>query len=397
MTLDDLDINGKNVLVRVDFNVPISKEGKVEDSTRLHAAIATIHNIHDYGGAAVLMSHLGRPDGKRVEKYSLQPVAEELQLILGTKVGFATDCIGPDVQRMVHDLNPGDVLLLENVRFHPGEDDNDPAFAAELAKMGDVYVNDAFGTAHRKHASTYSVPKHFPGQAAAGRLMMREMRMLSRTLLHPARPFVGIIGGAKVSTKVKTIRRLIGKVDKLIIGGGMSYTLIKAKGGKIGASLLEENMIDEAKKILDQPDAEKLMIPQDSVAAIDLNGSGDTKVFPSDDIPDGWRGLDIGPQACDDFEEVIKSAGTVFWNGPMGLFELEPFSIGTRRVAHALVDFTAHGGVSVVGGGDSIAALNRFALTGSITHISTGGGALLEFLEGNPLPAIEALSDAEEL
>jgi len=395
--MDDLSIAGQRVLVRVDFNVPLDDEGHVREYTRIKAALPTIHNILDYDGCAVLMSHFGRPGGKRVEKYSLKPVAAELERLLGQKIKFAPDCVGPEIETMTKALQPGEVLLLENVRFHPGEGKNDPDFAAELAKMGDVFVNDAFGAAHRIQASLHAITQFFPGNAVAGRLMMRELRILGRKLLNADHPFIGIVGGAKISSKIDTVQRLLPKVDKMLIGGAMAYTFIKAKGGKIGSSLLEEDKLPLAKEMLNGPDADKIILPVDSIVAQDLEYGSERKTYHSDDIPDSWRGLDLGRESRAKFVEIIKSTKTVLWNGPMGYFEREPFAPGTRVVARALVDLATNGGTAIVGGGDTMAALYKFNLTGPMTHISTGGGSLLEFLEGKPLPAVEALSDRQEI
>jgi len=397
LTLDDITIAGQRVLVRVDFNVPLDDQGHVRDFTRIKASLPTIHNILDYDGMAVLMSHFGRPDGKVVRKYSLKPVAEELEELLGQEIKFAPDCIGSEVEAMTRALQPGEVLLLENVRFHPGENKNDPEYAAQLARMGDVFVNDAFGAAHRKQASIHAITKFFPGCAAAGRLMMREIRFLGRTLSNPQRPFIGIVGGAKISSKIETIQRLLPLVDTMLIGGAMAFTFIKAKGENIGNSLFEPDKLELAEEIMNGPYAEKIILPIDSVVAQDLEYGSERKTFYSREIPDGWHGLDLGREAREKYVEIIKSAATVFWNGPMGLFEREPYAPGTRVIARAMVDLTANGGVAIVGGGDTMAALNKFNLTGPMTHISTGGGSLLEFMDGNPLPGVEALSDREVL
>ena len=396
LTLDDLTIAGQRVLVRVDFNVPLDDQGHVREFTRIKASLPTIHNILDYDGMAVLMSHFGRPMGERIEKYSLKPVVAELERLLGQPVKFAPDCIGPEVEAMTRELKPGEVMLLENVRFHPGETENDPEFAAELAKMGDVYVNDAFGAAHRKHASIHAITKHFQGCAAAGRLMTRELRFLDRSLNNAESPFLGIVGGAKISSKIETIQKLLPRVDKMLIGGGIAYTIIKAKGEAIGSSLFEPDKLDVAKEIINGPDAHKIILPVDSICAQDLEYGSERKTFPSGNIPDGWIGLDLGRESRERFIKEIKSATTVFWNGPVGYFEREPFAPGTRVIARALVDITAHGRIAVIGGGDTMAALNKFQLTGPMTHVSTGGGSLLEFLEGKPLPAVEALSERGE-
>ena len=393
LSLDDIPLAGKKILVRVDFNVPIDDAGKVRDFTRIKASLPTIHNILDYESSAILLSHLGRPGGKVDKRYTLKPVAVELGRLLGLKVKFAPDCIGPEVERMVSELAPGEVLLLENVRFHSGEATDDSDFAAELAKSGDLFVNDAFGAAHRRQASICAITKYFPTSSAAGRLMMREIRFLDRALSDPRPPYIGIVGGAKISNKLKTIRRLLPSVDKMLIGGGMAYTMIKAMGGNIGDSLCEDELLPTAKEIMTGPEAHKIVLPKDSIVATDLEYGTERQTHPSDNIPEGWRGLDLGREARAEFVNIINGAGTVFWNGPVGLFECEPFATGTRAIARNLVNLTANGGIAVVGGGDSMAALRRFNLHGPMTHVSTGGGSLLEYIEGKPLPGIEALSD----
>jgi len=397
LTLDDVKLTGRKVLVRVDFNVPLDENGNVREFTRIKASLPTIHNILDYDGIAILMSHFGRPNAKRVARYSLRPVVKELERLLGRKIMFAEDCIGSEVKKKIDSLKPGKVLLLENVRFHPGEATNDPEYAKELAKNGELFINDAFGAAHRKQASIHAITQYFPREAVAGRLMMREIRFLSRTLMNPKRPFIGIVGGAKISNKIETIKRILPKVDKLLIGGAMAFTLIKAKGGKIGDSLMEKNKLSVAKEILKHKDADKIVLPIDSIIAEDLAYGSERKTVPSDDIPDGWRGLDLGREARLQFVGEIMNAKTIFWNGPVGMFEREPFASGTRVIARAMVNLTANGGIVVVGGGDSMAALNKFNLTGPMTHISTGGGSLLEFIEGKELPGIMALTDREEV
>ncbi len=396
LTIDDLDLNGRRVLVRVDFNVPLDEGGRVRDPTRILAALPTIRRILDSGGSAVLMSHLGRPKGKRDMSFSLSPVADALEDELGRSVKFTDDCIGQEAEAAAGSLQPGDVLLLENLRFHPEEEADDPGFAEALARLGDLYVNDAFGTAHRAHASTHALAHSFPGKAAAGCLMEKELRYLGAALADPERPFVAIIGGAKISTKIEVLRRLLRLVDSLLIGGGMTYTLVKARGGRIGDSLCEEDKLSVAGEILSLPEADRLRLPIDSVAAQDPEAAAETRVFPSDDIPDGWRGLDIGPVARGEFVAAVSEARTVLWNGPVGLFERSPFDVGTRDVAEAMAELTRRGGVTIVGGGDSVAALNIFGLADRMSHVSTGGGASLEFLEGKPLPGVEALTDREE-
>lgn len=396
LTLDDVNITGKRALVRVDFNVPLDDLGNVREFTRIKAALPTIHNILDYDGSAVLMSHFGRPNGKRMPTLSLVPVVSALEKFLGHKVLFVSDCVGPEAEEIANSLKPGDIMLLENVRFHPGEEENDPVFAGQLAKLGEIFINDAFGAAHRKQASIHAITQYFPGCAAAGRLMMRELRFLERTLINPEKPFIGIVGGAKISSKIKTIVKLLPKVEKLLIGGGMAYTLIKAKGGRIGNSLYEPSRLSVAEEILSLPDADKkILLPVDSIAAQDLEYGSERRTFPSDDIPDGWRGLDLGRVARDEFVNATRSAVTILWNGPMGMFEREPFAPGTRAIARALSNVTSRGGIVVVGGGDTTAALNKFNLMAPMTHVSTGGGSLLEFMEGNVLPGVDVLSDHE--
>ena len=395
LTLDDLSFTGKKVLVRVDFNVPLGDDGHVSESTRIRASLPTIHNLLDYDATVILMSHFGRPKGKRVDKYSLKPVVVELERLLGKRVKFAPDCIGPEVEEMVKSLAPGEVMLLENVRFHPGEGENDPEFARQLSRLGDIFVNDAFGAAHRKQASLHAITEFYPGRAAAGRLMMRELRLLKRALHDPKKPFIGIVGGAKISSKISTIESLLPHVDKLLIGGGMAYTLIKAQGGQIGNSLCEDEKLTVAEDILRGAEADKILLPVDSVAAQDPGPGSERRTYPSSSIPDGWSGFDLGKEACAQYVDIIKSAQTVFWNGPVGLFEREPYDLGTKLIAQALVELTSQGGITVVGGGDTMAALSKFKLPGSMTHISTGGGALLEYMEGITLPGVDVLSDSE--
>ncbi len=394
LTLDDINLTGKRALVRVDFNVPLDDMGNVREFTRIKAALPTIHNILDYDGSAVLMSHFGRPEGRRLPTLSLVPVVSALEKFLGHKVLFVSDCVGHEVEEVAYALKPGEVMLLENVRFHPGESSNDPIFAGQLAKLGEVFINDAFGAVHREQASVNAITQYFPGCAAAGRLMMRELRFLERTLINPEKPFVGIVGGSKISSKIKTIVKLLPKVEKLLIGGGMAYTLIKARGGKIGNSIVEDKQLSVAEEILNLPDAdEKILLPVDSIAAQDLEYGSERKTFPSDDIPEGWRGLDLGREAREEFTNSAIAAATVLWNGPMGMFERESFAPGTRAIARTLSRVTARGGIVVVGGGDTTAALNKFNLMAPMTHISTGGGSLLEFMEGQVLSGVSVLSD----
>jgi phosphoglycerate kinase len=394
LTLDDINITGKRALIRVDFNVPLDDMGNVREYTRIKAALPTIHNILDYDGSAVLMSHFGRPNGKKNPALSLVPVVSALEKFLGHKVLFVSDCVGEEVEEIAHALKPGEIMLVENVRFHPGEGTNDPVFAGQLAKLGEIFINDAFGAVHRNQASVNAITQYFPGHAAAGRLMMRELRFLERTLINPVHPFIGIVGGAKISSKIKTIAKLLPKVEKLLIGGGMAYTLIKAKGGKIGSSLVEDDQLQIARDILSLPNAEeKILLPVDSIVAQDLEYGSERRTYSSDAIPDGWRGLDLGREAREEFVNATNGAATVLWNGPMGMFERESFAPGTRAVARAMSNVTSKGGTVVVGGGDTTAALNKFNLMAPMTHISTGGGSLLEFMEGNVLSGVKVLSD----
>lgn len=392
-TIDDLEIAGKRVLTRVDFNVPI-KDGRVTDDTRIRAALPTIKKIISSGGRAILMSHLGRPKGKPQPEFSLKPVAEALAKLLGSPVNFVADCIGPDVEKAAMNLQNGQVLLLENLRFHGGETDNDPGFAKQLAALGEVYVNDAFGTAHRAHASTEGVTK-FIKPAVAGYLMQKEIEYLGNTLADPKRPFLAIIGGAKISGKIDVINNLLKKVDSLIIGGGMIFTFYKAQGLNIGNSLLEADKIEEAAALLKlmQSGGARLILPDDILIADRLEKPFKTKVVGKAEIPDGWIGVDIGTAARATFEKAIKSAKTIMWNGPMGIFETPEFAGGTLTVAKAIAAATDKGAISVVGGGDSVAAVTQMGLADKITHVSTGGGASLEFLEGKTLPGLAALTD----
>ncbi|MBM3325455.1 MAG: phosphoglycerate kinase [Calditrichaeota bacterium] len=405
LTIDDLELRGKRAFVRVDFNVPLSAEGKVEDDTRIAASLPTLRKILLAGGSAVVASHLGRPKAKREEKYSLKPVADKLRELTGWPVKFVPDCIGLEVEAAAQALKSGEILLLDNVRFYPGEEANDPAFAAQFAKLADYYINDAFGSAHRAHASTHAVAGHFPGRAAAGYLMEKELAYLGRALANPQRPFVAVIGGAKISTKIDVLRNLLKMVDLLLIGGAMTYTFEKAKGGKIGKSLCEEDKIDAAKEILALPETGKLRLPVDSLTALNPDAVCESEVAGqkikhicwrirlSNAIPDDEIGFDIGPEAVSDFTKAIAGAKTIVWNGPLGMFEKDLFAGGTKAVARALADLTAAGGITVVGGGDSVAALEKFGLSDKMSHISTGGGASLEFLEGKVLPGVAALTD----
>ncbi|HEY9089618.1 MAG TPA: phosphoglycerate kinase [Anaerolineaceae bacterium] len=385
-TVEDFDFQGKKALVRVDFNVPL-KDGVVGDDTRIRAALPTIKYLLDHGAAVILMSHLGRPKGGPDPKYSLQPVAGYLGNLLGMPVKFSPDAVGPEAESMAASLKPGDVLLLENTRFHPTEEKNDLELAQQLAKLADVFVMDAFGSAHRAHSSTEGVTRYLP--AVAGFLMQKEIQYLGQAIADPRRPFVTILGGAKISDKIGVIRNLLTKADKILIGGGMANTFLKAQGYSLGDSLVEDEALDTAKELL-QGGSDKLMLPVDMVIADKFDAEAATKVIPAGDVPDGWRVLDIGPETVSAYSKVISSAGTVVWNGPMGVFEMAPFAKGTYGIAQAVAD---SGAVSIIGGGDSVAAVQQSGLADQITHISTGGGASLEMLEGIDLPGVAALQD----
>lgn len=388
-TIDDVDVRGKRVLVRVDFNVPL-EHGRITDDTRIRAALPTIRALQERGAKVILISHLGRPDGKVVEELRLRPVAERLAQLLGQPVATAPDCIGPEVQRAIEALQPGEVLLLENVRFHPEEEANDPAFARELAGLADLYVNDAFGTAHRAHASTEGVAHYLP--AVAGKLMERELEVMGRALTQPERPFVAIIGGKKVSDKIGVLSNLLEKADRLLIGGAMANTFLAAKGIELGRSYVETEAIPTAKNLLEQAAAsgKQLLLPVDCVVATGLERGAAHEITSIHHVPPDRMIVDIGPRTVNLFAHVVEGARTVVWNGPMGVFEVPPFDEGTRRVAEAL---TRVKGTTIVGGGDSVAALEQAGLADRVTHVSTGGGATLEFLEGKTLPGVAALHD----
>lgn len=391
LTIEDIDVTEKRVFCRVDFNVPI-EQGRITDDTRIRAALPTIQYLQQRGARLILASHLGRPKGTNDPKFSLAPVAQHLGDLLGSPIKMAPDCIGEATKRMADSLTPGEVLLLENVRFHKGETDNDPAFAEQLAKLAEIYVNDAFGTAHRAHASTEGVAKLLT-PAVAGYLMQKELRYLGTALADPERPFVAILGGAKVSDKITVIENLLKKVDTILIGGGMAYTFLRAQGVEVGCSLVEEDRIELAASLL-QKAAEQgvnFILPVDHMVAAEFSADSAPQVCDNDNFPASMMGLDIGPKSIKNYTAKVADAKTVIWNGPMGVFEFEAFSKGTFAVAEALAESDC---LSIIGGGDSVAAVNKAKLQDKMTHISTGGGASLEFLEGKELPGVVALNDA---
>jgi phosphoglycerate kinase len=394
LSIDDLHLKNKRVLTRVDFNVPLDENLRITDDHRIRAALPTIEKILSRGGKPILMSHLGRPKGRVLPEMSLKPVAVRLEKLLGHKVLMAADCVGASVEDLVAGMERGQVVLLENLRFHREETENNPDFARQLAVLGDVYVNDAFGTAHRAHASTDGVTRFFH-QAAAGCLMKRELDYLGKALAAPARPFVAVLGGAKISGKIEVIQNLMNSVDVLLIGGGMAYTFMKASGYQIGRSLLEADKVPLAENILREARDLNLdfQLPVDCIVAREINQDAESMVVRADEIPAGWCGVDIGPETMELFDKKITAGKTVVWNGPMGVFEIEKFAGGTRAIAESLVKLTESGGVTIVGGGDSAAALAQAGLEGRLSHISTGGGASLEFLGGKILPGVEVLTE----
>jgi phosphoglycerate kinase len=395
--IEDLKLEGQRVLTRVDFNVPLNDNLQITDNGRIKGALPTIRHIVEQGGKAILMSHLGRPGGERIESMSLKPAAEELSELLGQKVILAPDCVGQEVETLVNGMQNGDVVLLENLRFHKAETKNETDFCKELGKLGDVYVNDAFGTAHRAHASTAGVAE-FIAESAVGYLIRKELRFLGGAVSEPKRPFAAILGGAKVSDKIKVIEKLLDKVQTLIIGGGMACTFMKAQGYEIGASLLEEGSLDYANELIykAQEKGVELLLPVDAVIADSFNKNAETRVVSAaDGAPESWLILDIGPQSAKIFCDAVSRAGTVLWNGPMGVFEMDAFAKGTFAIAQSLADATDKGAVTIIGGGDSAAAIQQSGLSERITHVSTGGGASLEFLEGKELPGVSAIQQAK--
>ncbi|MBZ4035738.1 phosphoglycerate kinase [Flavobacterium sp. 17A] len=393
-TLNDFDFKNKKAIIRVDFNVPLDENFNVTDTTRIEAAKPTIDAILAQGGSVILMSHLGRPKGAE-EKYSLKHILSTASEILGVEVKFAENCVGEPAQTAAKDLKPGEVLLLENLRFHAEEEAGDVAFAKELASLGDIYVNDAFGTAHRAHASTTIIAQFFPNDKCFGTLLAKEIDSLNKVLKNSEKPVTAVLGGSKVSSKITVIENILDKVDHMIIGGGMTFTFIKAQGGKIGESICEDDKLDLALEILRlaKEKGVQVHIPVDVIAADDFSNTANTQVVDVTAIPDGWQGLDAGPKSRENFKKVILESKTILWNGPLGVFEMETFSKGTIALGDYIAEATANGAFSLVGGGDSVAAVKQFGFEDKMSYVSTGGGAMLEMLEGKVLPGIAAILD----
>lgn len=393
-TIDQYNFKGQKALIRVDFNVPLDKEYNITDDTRIRAAIPTIQKILKDGGSVILMSHLGRPKEGPAEKYSLKHLVAHLTKVLNTTVKFADDCIGDSARNLSASLMPGEVLLLENLRFYKEEEKGNEEFAQKLAALGTFYVNDAFGTAHRAHASTAVIAKFFPGKKCFGYVMAGELENADKVLNHPVKPFTAIMGGAKVSDKILIIEQLLNKVDNLLIGGGMAFTFVKAMGGKIGSSLCEEDKLDLALDILEKAKAKgvKIILPTDAVLGDKFDANAQVGHSEINAIPEGWMGLDIGEKSAKAFCDVIENSETILWNGPAGVFEFEKFAAGTKALAEAIVRATEKGAFSLIGGGDSAAAINKFHLGEKVSYVSTGGGALLEYIEGKTLPGVAAIN-----
>lgn len=393
-TIETYDFSGKRALIRVDFNVPLNDKFEITDDTRMRAALPTIKKVIEKGGSPVIMSHLGRPKDGPEDKFSLRHLVNHLsELLDGAKVNIAPDCIGAETLEMANHVKPGEVLILENLRFHGEETKGDEAFAEQLAKNGDCWINDAFGTAHRAHASTAVIAKFFPNDKMFGYVIGSEIESLEKVVQSPQRPLTAIMGGAKVSSKITIIENLLNKVDNLIIGGGMTYTFVKARGGNIGDSICEDDFLETAKTIekVAKEKGVKLIMASDVLAADDFSNDANTKVLQSNDIPNGWQGLDAGPESVKNMQKVIEESGTILWNGPVGVFEFDNFAKGSRAIADAIVTATKKGAFSLIGGGDSVACINKFGLADEVSYISTAGGALLEYLEGKELPGIAAV------
>ena len=394
-TIDNYNFSGKRALVRVDFNVPLNAQFQITDDSRMRAAVPTIKKILDDGGSVILMSHLGRPKEGPEDKFSLRHLQKHLEKLTGVSIRFADDCIGESAKKEAESLKPGEVLLLENLRFYKEETKGEEGFARALASLADVYVNDAFGTAHRAHASTTIVARFFPEAKYFGYLMANELKNIDKVLHDTQKPYVAVIGGAKVSTKIEVLNNLLDKVDELIIGGGMMFTFIKAQGGKPGNSIVEEDYLETARQIMSKAKEKnvKLHLPVDAIAADKFSNDAKTKHIRANAVPDEWMGLDIGPESTEKFVSVIEAAKTVLWNGPMGVSEMSTFAEGTEKIVHALVKATEKGAFTLVGGGDSVSAINQLGLAGKVSYVSTGGGALLEYMEGQSLPGIDAINE----
>jgi phosphoglycerate kinase len=395
LNINDYNFNNKKALIRVDFNVPLNENLEITDDTRIRAALPTIKKVLADGGSVILMSHLGRPKSGPEDRFSLKNVVSKVSELTGAKVNFIDDCISDNAVEASENLNNGEILLLENLRFYKHETAGDQNFSRQLAKHGDVYINDAFGTAHRAHASTAIIAEFFPTEKMFGYLIEKEIESVAKVLTEGQKPVTAIVGGAKVSSKIVIIEKLLEKVDNIIIGGGMAYTFAKALGGKTGNSLVEDDFLETARDILEKAKTKgvSILIPSDTVAADNFSNEANTQTCSTYEIPEGWMGLDIGPEAISDYAECIKNSKTILWNGPMGVFEIESFQEGTKQVALAVVDATKNGAFSLVGGGDSVAAVNKFNLATKVSHVSTGGGAMLEYLEGKVLPGIKAIRD----
>lgn len=394
-TVNNIDFKGKRALIRVDFNVPLNDDLQITDDTRIQAALPTIQHVLDNGGSVVLMSHLGRPKNGPEHKFSLAPVAAHLSGLINVDVAFSDDCIGEHANNLTANLQAGQVVLLENLRFYAEEKKGDVAFAEKLAAHGDIYVNDAFGTAHRAHASTAIIAQFFQDAKVFGLLMAKELENVAKVMDAPKPPFTAIIGGAKVSSKISIIENLLDKIDNLVIGGGMAYTFMKAQGGKIGNSLVEDDYLETALRVLKMAEEKNVhvLLPQDSAVADSFSPDADRSECNTMNIPDGWMGMDLGPDAIEDYKTCVENAKTILWNGPMGVFEFEKFEEGTKQVAFGVVRATETGAYSLVGGGDSVAAVNKYDLKNHVSYVSTGGGALLELIEGKTLPGVAAINN----